>query len=244
MKKLFLSLMLALLASNAWATATPANVSVGAFNNQQSSATLSWDNDATATQWFIYFNGNLRYSPLRTEVTVGGGRVSYNMYTINASSLPATITVVASQPGSPLSAASTGVVLSTAVPIAATYVIVTNTVQTSSAGTSTVTVSGTVNTNTKILQPAAGLQSLTLAATTTWDYVELTCPSQPCNITVFNQGATPMLWWVDDSTDDPAFSGISLSAGANPFILDITPGSVFHYRYSQAGGNGFIQNRW
>lgn len=247
MKKLVLTVAALLLSATvrAAATATPANVAVGVFNIQQSTAILSWDNDTSATQWFISFGGVVKYSPARSEVLVdGSNRVNYTMANIQAASLPATITVVASKPGSPLSSPSTGVVLTSVVPVPAAYVVVTNTVQTVSSGTSTVSVTGTVNTNTKVQQPATGLTSITLAATTDWDYETLTCPGQPCNILVYNQSSATLLWWVDNSTDDPAFAGISFTAGSLPIILDIIPGSVFHYRYDQAGGNGFLQNRW
>lgn len=213
---------------------TPPNVAAGGYNNEKSMANLTWGDDGKATQWYIYFNDVLKYTPTRNEASSDGSTMSYLMTNIPAESLPVTIKVAYVWPGLPISGKSAGAVLTAVSPVPAMYVIVTNTVKTSSQG----------SVDTKILQPATGLASVTLGATTSWASVYLTCTAQPCNILVFNQGATTMLWWLDNSSSDPTFTGISQSAGSGPFILNFAPGSIFHYRYADAGGNGYLQNRW
>jgi len=95
------------------------------------------------------------------------------------------------------------------------------------------------------LQPA-NVSSLTLTATAAWTYVALTCTAQPCNIRLFNQSsASTLVYWIDRSSDTPAFAGMSITPGTLPVIEDIAVGDYLHWRWSQSWtGNGFLQTRY
>jgi hypothetical protein len=77
--KTFILLFFALLApAFGQAAATPTGLTVTAIQTDQS-ATLSWDNDPTVQQFFIYLDGVLVYQPLISSTTVNGSQRQFRM---------------------------------------------------------------------------------------------------------------------------------------------------------------------
>ena len=150
-KALLLFGLLGLLTAPAWAvtptdtptaTATPTDTpsvtptytaTVGYINGivvgpyqQSEGAVLYWNSNyrPTATQYFIYINGVLTYSPLASYVGVSSttGNSDFMMAGIPPNAIPASITITASVHGQ-LLAASTPVTLNSNVPIGGGTVI-------------------------------------------------------------------------------------------------------------------------
>lgn len=92
--------------------------------------------------------------------------------------------------------------------------------------------------------PSTQLVSLTLTPTESWITIPLNCGDSPCSLYLYNTSSKTLFWWVDNYTADPAFDGFKLSQDGAPLIVDIWPGAKLHYKYSEANGSGFMQNRW
>lgn len=148
MKKAIISLGLFLFLSTAAyaVTAPPSNVSVGLFR-EDGSADLFWDNNAAASQWFVYFNGDLKYSPTRQMISITGtSRVRFGMKGISVETMPVTITVKTLVPGSAVSAASTGVWLDSPSHVPAMYVVAAPGTVLAVSGSVSATFTGTIST--------------------------------------------------------------------------------------------------
>lgn len=164
-------LLLALLAVSNLAHAAvsaPSGVTVGPAVQTttpylQYTAPLRWNNDVSVTQWLIYINGNLAYSPYAGEVPLSGSLRTYTMTNLQASASPLAIAVRAVVPPNPASAFSSTVYLTiTATPL---DVYCTNCSGGSSSATITAdtsTASATRNSTLAAIQ--AGLSGLTVSS--------------------------------------------------------------------------------
>ncbi len=125
MKKTFLTWAMTLLAvlspAFAWAVAAPTGIAASPWAN--SGSYLSWTDDPTATQWYIYLEGNLLFSPQRSYVSTSGtGRVGFQLTGISQASLPRMATMKAIAGGA-VSVMSAGVTITAVGPVPFTYVV-------------------------------------------------------------------------------------------------------------------------
>jgi hypothetical protein len=121
MRKTILALMLALVLTPTMASAVSAPTGLSAGPISANTANLYWTEDATVSQWYIYFAGVLRYQPLQSETGVSGTVRSYLMQNLpNQASI--VVTMKALSPGAPLSSMSAAITL-TASTVPITYVL-------------------------------------------------------------------------------------------------------------------------
>ncbi len=79
MSNKILALLLLLSCRLGATTAAPAALSATSIDANQT-ALLSWTDDVTVSQWYIYLGGTLTYQPYRAQTgSVPGPRRTYNM---------------------------------------------------------------------------------------------------------------------------------------------------------------------
>jgi hypothetical protein len=234
---LTLAILLGLASAGQAATSAPSNLALGPYAS--SGSLLTWDDDPTVQQWFIYINAIQTFNPTRAYVqTSGTTRVGYQLTGIPLSQLPVVVSMKALAGGS-LSAFSAGVTLTSSSPVQVTYVtnppgvplLVSGTVGGGGGGAVTqgttpwtvaggVYVSNTAGSPVYISPVASGLfggnGSVTQGGpwTVSGSVGVSSFPAAYLGVSVVSQ------------VDSPAYKGVSVVSGVNLGSVTITSGSV------------------
>jgi hypothetical protein len=100
-------------ASSAWAISAPAGLTATAITPEGSSM-LSWNVDATASQWFIYLDGKLVFQPFKSQVRTSATTQSYLLQPLPKQD-SVVVTMKALAPGQPISAESNALTVTVSV---------------------------------------------------------------------------------------------------------------------------------
>lgn len=85
---------------------------------------------------------------------------------------------------------------------------------------------------------------MSLAASTSWTWVMVTCTAQPCFVRTWNHGSGTLQWHVDNANVAPSstFQGISLPAGSDFVDIPTYPGASYKWKTSDSSTTGGLMN--